>query len=362
MKTIDRYLFVNFLAAYFICFVSMVGLFIIIDLFANIDEFLEDHAGAMVLFRRAGTYYFFHSFEYFARLSPIITQISAMVTLANLHRHNELVALLAAGIPTRRALVPVLFGASLVIGFGVFNREVILPSNSELLQRLHENIEATKGSAPTNRQDKDHVLIRAKSAYHENARIEEVNVTLPIEILGQLIDLQCAEAFNEKDPQTGQNGWRLVKATPSDLPLDNPGNGKLKRLPSGDLFLTTNLTFVDMIRRKEWKMFASIADLLRELESDDGAEIRSLIHSRLMQPVLNLILVLIGIPFVLQWENRNIFRSIAVSMFLSSLFMVADGVSSYFSNYGYIDPVSAAWLPVFIFGPLSVTLFYKMGT
>ena len=85
MRIMDRYLFWNFVAAYLICFTSLVGLYVVIDLFSNADEFLEvnpvtgDHPDTLTFLRRVGQYYFIHSFEYFNRLSPIITMIAAML-------------------------------------------------------------------------------------------------------------------------------------------------------------------------------------------------------------------------------------------------------------------------------------------
>lgn len=363
MKIMDRYLLINFFVAYMICFTSMVGLFIVIDLFSNADEFLEDHAGTVVLVRRASKYYFLHSFEYFARLSPIITQIAAMVTLASLHRHNELVALLAAGIPTRRALTTVLFGVMIVIGLGVANREIVLPRNSELLQRLHEDIEATKVLIPANRIDRDNVLFRGSGAYREDQRIDLANLTIPMEVAGQLQEVIAERMYYREDEATGKMGWHVVGLR-SPFQLVRPSE-KMKVLPNGDLFIFSNVTFTDMIRKPNWTLFASITDLVEQLHNSDGSDdqnIRAMIHNRLMNPVLNMLLVLIGVPFVLQWENRNVYRSVAVSMVLSGLFFVTDSTSSYFASFGYVDPLTAAWIPVFLFGPISFSLLHRMGT
>lgn len=362
MKIMDRYLLINFLLAFTICFSSLVGLYVIIDLFSNADEFLEDHPGMFIFVRRAFKYYFVHSFEYYGRLSPIITQIAAMATLAQLHRQNEVVAILAAGVPTRRVLVPILMGACLTIGFGVVNREMILPELSEVLQRMHEDIEADKTLLPSMQIDRDQVLFRATFAEREELRLDMVNVTLPMEVVGTLQEVRCDRAYNEQDPQTGNWGWRLVNATPVQILQPT---GKVKKLENGELFVFSNVTFWDMIRRPNWTFFASTFTLVNELGKSgvkDPAGVRILIHNRLMHPVLNFILVLIGVPFVLQWERKNIYRSIAVSMLLSALFFMFDTTSGYFASYGYLDEMTAAWLPVLVFGPIAMSLMHRIGT
>ena len=102
MSILDRYLFRMFIRSYFMFFFSMLGLYVMIDIAANADEFGKDHPGLAVVITRILRYYGWHSFDYFGRLSPIITQMAAMYTLAELRRYNELTPIVAAGIPTRR--------------------------------------------------------------------------------------------------------------------------------------------------------------------------------------------------------------------------------------------------------------------
>lgn len=361
MRIMDRYLFANFIASWLICFISMVGLYVVIDLFSNADEFLETQPGAVTLVRRASKFYYVHSFEYFARLAPIITQIAAMVTLASLHRHNEIVALLAAGIPTRRALMPILAGAVLMVGLRVANREVVLPHYSVVLQRLHEDIEADRTIFPSTMMDKDHVLFQAQIAHREDDSLENVHITLPVEVAGRLEEIDLPRIYFKTDPETGREGWLL----PAPLSLQVKSNEKIRQNEDGSVFLFTHISFQDMIRHRNWMSFASTAELVEQLQSDevkDPTEVRVLIHNRLMQPIMDLLLVLIGIPFVLQWERKNIYRSVAISMMLSGVFFVVDAISGYFASHGHVDPLTAAWIPVFIFAPVSLALLHRVGT
>lgn len=362
MRKMDRYLFGNFIVAYVICFTSLVGLYVIIDLFSNADEFLENHEGTIVFVRRVCKYYFIHSFEYFNRLSHIITMVAAMTTLASLHRNNELVALLAAGIPTKRALTPVLVGALFMITLGILNREIVLPRNSELLQRMHEDIDGDRVLYPSTSMEKDQILIRADTAHREDQRIEGVHVTLPMEIIGLVQDVSCKKAYYRPDPENGRMGWLLVE--PSQIQISRKTD-RVKVLPDGNLFLHTSISFADMIRQRNWISYASTFELwemLNNSEAKNPQDTRIRLHNRLMQPAYHLLLVLIGVPFVLQWEHRNIYRSIAVSMVLCGAFFVVDAMGSYFASYQYVDPLTAAWIPVFAFGPIALSLFHRMGT
>jgi lipopolysaccharide export LptBFGC system permease protein LptF len=81
-----------------------------------------------------------------------------------------------------------------------------------------------------------------------------------------------------------------------------------------------------------------------------------------MQPVANFVLVLLGIPFVLSWGQNKFYVSLLISMFLSAGYLVIDSVSTYLAGFGYLDPMFAAWLPIFIFLPIATSLSHRIGT
>jgi lipopolysaccharide export system permease protein len=361
MSIMDRYLFRHFLQTYFIVFFVLVSLYIVIDLFSNMDEFIKpdqsgQHPPMAVYVQRIAKYYFLHGFEYFWRLSPVITQVSAMSTLASLHRYNEIVALLAAGIPTRRALTPILMGVILMIGLSVANRELVLPANSDFLQRSHDDVDG-KNKLPTSfRFDKDGMVASSQEADRDAQRLDAVNL-----LFEDNQEIKSASATFEKDAETGRPGLRLEGVTTADVHT----NEKIKALGDRQYFVFTELTMDRMIRQNNWTLYASTNDLLRELDLDQSSnpgELRALIHNRLMQPVSNLLLVFLGIPFVLTWNQRNIFRSLFIAMLLSGAFFVLDGVSTYIAQFAYIDSMFAAWLPVFLFGPIAMALSHRIGT
>ena len=54
MRILDRQRYWAFLKAYLICYVSLVGLYIVIDAFSNLDEFTKRADGLGELFRDHG--------------------------------------------------------------------------------------------------------------------------------------------------------------------------------------------------------------------------------------------------------------------------------------------------------------------
>src|SRR5580704_11728324 len=127
MKLIDRTLFVAFLKAYLLCLVSLLSLYVIIDLFTKLDEFAEQVHGLWPLVQHIAEYYGYQVIRIFDQLCEAIVLLAAMFTVAWVQRNNELLPLLSAGVPTRRMLYPILTGATLMIGVGMVNQELVIP-------------------------------------------------------------------------------------------------------------------------------------------------------------------------------------------------------------------------------------------
>src|SRR5262245_47862804 len=101
-RIIDRYLLRQFLQTFVICCCSLIGLYIVIDGFANLEEFINyghDHGGLLAVM---GPYYLYRSLSVFDSISNVLTLIAAMFTVTWIQRHNEMTALEAAGIPKGR--------------------------------------------------------------------------------------------------------------------------------------------------------------------------------------------------------------------------------------------------------------------
>src|SRR5690606_6600062 len=114
MKLIDRYVLTLFLKNYLISFLVLVGLYIVMDMVFQFDELaeLQEQTGAsgiasfVAIAGQVARFYFYNSFMIFAHLSGIIPVVAATFTLMRLARFNELVAILAAGVPLVRVAAP----------------------------------------------------------------------------------------------------------------------------------------------------------------------------------------------------------------------------------------------------------------
>jgi lipopolysaccharide export LptBFGC system permease protein LptF len=134
------------------------------------------------------------------------------------------------------------------------------------------------------------------------------------------------------------------------------------KLKEGVLFLPSDLTPEALVLRQsaEWISYMSTRELtqLLKLKSIPGGESAVLtLHARIANPVNNLVMLLLGLPFILS-RQRNIKKSVGLNILVVGLFYVF----IYGCRYMSIEPVWAAWLPVLIFGPLAAVMFDTVKT
>src|SRR5262249_51354890 len=147
MKLLDRLLITSYVKAYVICLVSMLGLYVVVDLFTNIEDFTQHHSGLGEVLTHIGRYYGYKVTQIFDRLSEAIVLLAAMFTIAWVQRSNELLPLLSAGVASRRVVRPVLLSAVLFLGLTVLNQELVIPQVANYLMYNRDDPDAPKDIA-----------------------------------------------------------------------------------------------------------------------------------------------------------------------------------------------------------------------
>jgi lipopolysaccharide export system permease protein len=94
---------------------------------------------------------------------------------------------------------------------------------------------------------------------------------------------------------------------------------------------------------------------------DYGADVRVAIHSRIVQPLLDVVLIFLGLPLVARRESRNVFLAIGVCMAVTTIFMLTVTGCQRLGEISLINPPAlAAWAPLMIFVPSAVGLSHAM--
>jgi len=131
VKTLDRYIVRSFIINMLLCLAVVMSLRIVIDLFFNMDEFAKQKdVPFLQLAQWVGTYYAFHSLEYFTEVGGVAIVVAAGFTLARMNTSNELTAIMASGVSLRRVLLPIVICSAAMSVLIVVDREIIIPMSS----------------------------------------------------------------------------------------------------------------------------------------------------------------------------------------------------------------------------------------
>ncbi|MEI6256789.1 MAG: LptF/LptG family permease [Planctomycetota bacterium] len=365
---IDRYITRAQLHAFTIVFVSLAGLTFVVDAFTNIEEFIAHAPESGGLARVLGSYYGYRLISFFDATSPVITLASAMFALSWLERHNELTALLAAGVTRWRIARPTLIFAAVVSLLAMANREIVLP---RIRHNFTRNAQDLRGDAPHPFEARyDHeteILFRGKTAQLAICRIDTPSLLMPPSLSDYGPQIDAVEAFWKPADATHPAGYLLCKVRePTDIdqlePLKVAGRPiVLTRLAAdwlapGQCFVASNASFEQLIGSANWGQYSSTPELVRAIANPSlgvGAEIPLRVHARLVAPLLDIALALLGIPLVVGPNRRGIFVAVGLCVVSAlAFFLVIFGWHALAAAY-VVSPSIGAWAPLLIMGPLA---------
>jgi len=364
--TLDRYVGSTFAMGYATALFVVIGLFVILDLAENLDDFLEPWAdGTTVSMREVARYYLYSLPFLFLLAAPFITFIAALFTLARMLRNNEVGAALAAGISGRRLLLPIFAGAVLSAGAMIAVREAATTTVLPVREALYDVLKR-------HQRDLVYPLVRLRDLSGSILRIGEYRPAGEGEPPG-LVDLEihlhrgrqfvativADRAFYEE--RDGEWGLRLEGGQRPDL----AGGGVTE--PTGWLApeqVTFTPELADTFRRAEKKPEdLSLSEAVELGRRDpDNVVYQTMMQYHLTFPLANLVLLLCGLPMLMRHERAAGAEGLAKGLLLCLFFFATDFVCRNLGLQGAVDPLLASWLPVLLFGSLGVVLFESMRT
>lgn len=368
MTILDRYMLWQYVRVFLMTFTCLMGMYVVADLMTNLTEFTEHGERNVSLMHSVRDYYFARIPWFFEVAGRVVGVLSAVVTVGWLHRHHELTALMAAGVPRWRVAQPMIAIAAIVAMAGILNREYWLPTVRDQLCHSIRDMTTKQGEQLTPQYDNEtDILIDGQRLIAARRRIVEPNFRLPTEWtpLGRTLR---AESATYLAPLADRPGGYLLNnvATQVDLGLTDSYDLRDQTvvftpydaswLTNGQLFVVSGLSIEQLKKSDQWQQFSSTRQLIAGLNNsslDFGANTRVLIHSRFVQPLLDMILVMLGLPIALG-ATKGMYattgKSVLAVTFFSAVVLGCQGAGT----HGLLAPTLAAWMPLMILTPLAI--------
>jgi lipopolysaccharide export system permease protein len=356
---IDRYLVRQFLTFVAIGLVVAGALFIVVDLLQTLDRYLRVKPPFL---------YVVEHFAYALPVAlyqglPIVMLVATIFLFLTLTRWHELTALKAAGISLYRASAPILLcGVAVAAGAGLF-QEFVLP----VLNERGEEVDRVKikGQLPKHLQSRTRLWLRSS-----DTRFYRVELLSPAtsDLYGVTVleidpDFRLVNRLDARQAHWTPSGWELTDGAFREVGRD----GRVTTLPFDRTALELEETirdFTDIQKPPSAMSFRELREYVARLEAA-GFQVKKYLvemYSKLSEPLKNLIMVLVAIPFALQSPRGGRLYGIALAIGIMAAYMVVDYSARAFARADLLPPLLAAWTANVIFLGLGTSLFLRART
>jgi len=368
MKLLDRYVAKHFLVGYLISFGVLIGLCLTLDLFVNFDEFMENTD----ILSSILSYYGPHIALWFRYLSGMILVIAAVFSLARMTKNNELIAVMASGVSLKRVLAPILLLSLLLTGLLVVDEECVIPRLAGQLTIGRDEISGSKRYSNWFMNDSFGNLISCgQFDQTEQALLEPFIIARTQDPQTKRWTVTSQIQGRRAVYDSAKKGWILEDGRQMNVIAEQIEADSLPPVQPVD-FLPSDLTpsQIPLRRQEGYKSLLSLPQIEALIVSastrtSDMAELILQKHSRIVDPIMNLIMLMVALPVLICRDPRNM-KSAILTSFVTTLgcfvvlFLCKLFATELIGNRTYTE--LWVWTPIFIFLPVAFLQIDSMKT
>lgn len=377
MYLFDRYVLGLFLKIMLVCYSSLAGLYLIIDVFNNLDEFVQLGKRGGSLIGVLSAYYAPRMVALFCEVSGLLYLLAAICTLTRLQATHELAAVQAAGVSVRRVVRPILLLTAALCGLTWGAREVLLPKYREILAVNPQEMLRGQPLPVVSQIDYDSlIMFRGQEIDLASASILGLDLQLPQDLQPSQGTLKAKRAVWR--PATEQHpsgfllqGVELPERWSKSASIVQNGAPRVL-LPSdqawlaGDqCFVPTHLSLWQLARGASWFRSASLGELVAINRSGSvrlPAAHRVELHWRLLRPLMDFLLLLIGLPLVLRPGGQKLVVAAGYCALLMLGVQLLIMAAQFLGGQQVLKPAAlAAWLPILVSVPTAVWSYQRFN-
>ncbi|MCH8825018.1 MAG: LptF/LptG family permease [Planctomycetes bacterium] len=367
MSLIDRYIITRFLTNFVILFLMLFIFAAAIDLLLQLDRFVEvvnlkaEDAGwftrTIILIKVVLNFHGPRIFQFYAYMLGLLSIGAMGFTLAQMHRHKELVAVLASGVRLHRIAVPIICAVFALNLLQLINQEFILPKLAPLLIRNHGDIGKSGISSfaiPFSADSKGNLI--QSPGFNAQAQTLEYPTILLRDESGRTIQrISAKEAVWDEQ----EEGWRFTDGqviTPSAHGKDGATSSSFMQ-PANEVFHTDlSPDVLTMRQHRQYAAMLSMREIGQLMESGQQEDTDILVRfwlARFTSVVVNMLLLVITLPFFLLREPANLLRqsflcaSTAIPVMLGALIGLTVDLPG-------IEPAVEVFLPGLVLIPIAM--------
>lgn len=346
-KIIHHYIIKEYLKIFFLSLCSLVIIYLIILFFQKIDLFIKNQAPLSIMIE----YLIFKSPEViFQWTLPYAVLLATLLTLGNLSGHNEITAMKAGGISIYRIISPLILLAIIISFFSFFGNEYLLPYTN---QKTHYLLEVK-----VRKEQLSGFFKNFKIWYRSDNRIFNIqlidiekNVLKGVTLYEVDKQFRLLKRLDAREAKWLNGKWHFLTGFVRNFKED--GTILVSPFNEMELYLPEGWENFKSIERQSKEMsYSELRNYIQKIQSAGYDATRYLVdlYSKYSFPLLNIIMVLIGIPFSFKTSrSKGIALNIGISVIIGFIYGITFYIFVSFGKSGVLPPILSSWTPTILF-------------
>ena len=347
-RTLQRYVVREYLKALSLSLSSLILIYMVVLFFQKMNQFTKYQAPFYLIFE----YLLFKVPDVtFKWTLPYAVLLATLLTLGALSRHSEITAMKAGGISLYRITFPLLFIALLISLCSFLGNEYLVPYTNQRTEYLLE--------VKLRKEEPSGFFKNYKIWYRSDTRIFNIQLLDPQEEVLKGFTLyqfdnrfRCIQRIDALNAKWIDGKWRFYDGAVRDF----DENGSIRSTPFKELDYSLPESwesFQNIERRSREMSYTELQTYIQKIQSAGYDATRYLVdfYSKLSYPFLNLIMILIGVPFALKTgRSGGVALNIGVSVMIGFTYGILFYIFLSFGKSGILSPFLSSWIPTLLFG------------
>lgn len=370
MKIIQRYYLKEFFKLFAIIGFGLSFVFSLMNLINKIDDFIPHNPSVYHLLLYSGL----NLPQYFLYLMPMSALIGGLFVFGQAAKRKETTAIKAAGGGMKALLMPFVYLGAFLSVAGFLMSEFVVPDSSRKAHALRDTLSrkdnklAFKEGAVWLRTN--YAIVKIDLVLPEKGFVRGVSIMkMENDMLTERIEAESAEwhpALGPASPdasisqRAGESSgvWNLREVTTYDI---RTGTVTKNKDLQSNLIESPDIFREDFQKPEEMNVreLAAYTKRLRNAGFRNSKLIVD-IHSRISYPLINAIMLVLGVALAARGVVGGGLITAAVGIFISLLYWVAYTTSLSLGYTGILPPLAAAWLMPMLFAGMAFYLFIQI--
>ena len=357
LNSMDRYISRLFLGFF------LSGILIFLSLFVVLDSFSKN-----ILFRLRWTqfllYYGVYGLDILYQVLPIVGMGAMILTLNQINKRGELMALFGMGVSLARILIPLLSWMIFFMIFSFYLEDQILPW-AKKTKKYIVNVELEKKTIVDSAFKTDKIWYRSGNIIFNIKKVDvQTQRAFGLTFYYFSTDWRLQQVIAAQRAQIGNPSWILKEGSvtlfleESETPLNRTFKEESLALPEEFTDMQSIVSTYDFLN------FKQLSQYIKKSQNAglDMTQHRVELQKRLSYPMTMLFMALLLVPFVVDYRRGGgVVQSMYLILFVSFIFWTSYRFSISMGNYGYLSPFIAAWGTNFLALLGSVFIFQWKG-